>query len=688
MKSTFSRRDVLKAGTALTATTLFAEPIRAAAPPAEAVTPALITAAKKEGKVIHYTSVDLPLAEKVAKSFEAKYPGIAVRIERTGAERVFTRIAQERGSNIHACDVVQSSDAAHFVVWKRDGILEAYVPEEVAQHYPPEHRDPDGLFASYRVYLCCMGYNTSLVKAEDAPQSFADILDPKWKGKIVKAHPNYSGTILTATYQTARDIGWGYYEKLAQQSVLQVQSASDPPKKLALGERSIMADGIEYGIFQLKEKGQAVDALYPKEGTAADHRAERYPQERAQSQRRTAVPELHAVGGVPAVQRRVRRASVRARAGQGQGRAQADEGHQDHEGRRRRGREGQRRDQGPLHQAVQGLRYMMRNRFSRRDVLKGSGALALGLSSTTKVLSAAPPATAVTPALIEAAKKEGKVVYYTSVDLPLAEKIAKAFEAKYPGVAVRVERTGAERVFQRIGQEYGSRIHAVDVVNSSDASHFIVWKRDGILQPYVPEDVAKYYPTDHKEADGLYASFRIGLCIIAYNTNLVKKEDAPKSFADLLDPKWKGKILKAHPGYSGTIMTATFEMQRDLGWDYLEKLAKQNVMQLQSSADPPKKLALGERAVQADGNEYNIFQIKEIRRPGRAGLCDRGHAAGGRAERHLQGCAQSERGAAVPVASASPANASSSSPMSAASARCIRRSRRRPAASRSRRSRP
>ena len=56
-----------------------------------------------------------------------------------------------------------------------------------------------------------------------------------------------------------------------------------------------------------------------------------------------------------------------------------------------------------------------------------------------------------TPALIEAAKKEGKVVWYTSVDLPLAEKVGKAFEAKYPGIAVRVERTGAERVFQRIG---------------------------------------------------------------------------------------------------------------------------------------------------------------------------------------------------------------------------------------------
>ncbi|MBI1893501.1 MAG: hypothetical protein HYS14_05255, partial [Candidatus Rokubacteria bacterium] len=57
-------------------------------------------------------------------------------------------------------------------------------------------------------------------------------------------------------------------------------------------------------------------------------------------------------------------------------------------------------------------------------------------------------------ARLDAAKKEGKVVWYTSIDLPLAEKIAKSFEAKFPGIAVRVERTGAERVFQRIGQEY------------------------------------------------------------------------------------------------------------------------------------------------------------------------------------------------------------------------------------------
>src|SRR5215204_5745366 len=233
-------------------------------------------------------------------------------------------------------------------------------------------------------------------------------------------------------------------------------------------------------------------------------------------------------------------------------------------------------------------RLMQRAKLSRRDVLKGSAALALSALGT-RVVSAAPPAESVTPELIAAAQREGKVVFYTSIDVPLAERIAKAFEAKYSGIAVRVERTGAERVFQRIGQEYGSRIHAVDVVNSSDAAHLLIWKREGLLAPYVPEDVAKDYPAEHKDADGMFASFRVFFSIIAYNTNLVKAAEAPKSFGDLLDPKWAGKMIKAHPGYSGTIMTATFQMARDLGWEYFERLAKQRVMQVQSAADPPKK---------------------------------------------------------------------------------------------------
>jgi len=259
---------------------------------------------------------------------------------------------------------------------------------------------------------------------------------------------------------------------------------------------------------------------------------------------------------------------------------------------------------------------MLRRNISRRRVLVGLGATPVALPLLGRAaFAAAPAATKVTPELIEAAKKEGKVSWYTAVDLPVAERIAKAFEAKYPGIAVRVERSGGERIFQRIGQEYASKIYAVDVVNSSDAAHFIVWKRDGILAPFLPEDVASHYPAEHKDSDGLFASWRIWLCVIGYNTKLVKAEEAPKSFADLLEPKWVGKIVKAHPGYSGTIMTATFQIARDIGWDYLEKLAQQKVMQVQSSADPPKKLALGERAVMADGNEYNLVQLKEKGEP-------------------------------------------------------------------------
>ncbi|MGN6702126.1 MAG: ABC transporter substrate-binding protein, partial [Burkholderiaceae bacterium] len=75
--------------------------------------------------------------------------------------------------------------------------------------------------------------------------------------------------------------------------------------------------------------------------------------------------------------------------------------------------------------------------------------------------------------------------------------------------------------------------------------------------------------------------------------------------------KWKGKLVKAHPGYSGTIMTDTFALSQALGWDYFEKLGKQHVMQVQSSTEPPKKLAQGERPVMSDGNEYNVFKLRE-----------------------------------------------------------------------------
>ena len=219
-----------------------------------------------------------------------------------------------------------------------------------------------------------------------------------------------------------------------------------------------------------------------------------------------------------------------------------------------------------------------------------------------------------TPAMVAAAEKEGKVTWYTAVDVKVAEAIAKSFKAAYPKIQVEVERSGSERVFQRVNQEYQSNIKNVDVVNSSDASHFIFWKQQKWLASHTPPD-AKKFDAKYRDADGFYHTWRASLSVAGYNTNLVKDADAPKSYADLLDPKWKGKMAKAHPGYSGTALTGTFAMVKTLGWDYLDKLSKQGVQQLQSTTATPKSIASGERAVMIDGNEYNMFMEMDAKSP-------------------------------------------------------------------------
>ena len=251
---------------------------------------------------------------------------------------------------------------------------------------------------------------------------------------------------------------------------------------------------------------------------------------------------------------------------------------------------------------------------------------------------------------------------------------------------MRVERSGAERVFQRIGQEYSSKVYAVDVANSSDAAHFIAWKRDGWLTPYVPEDVAKFYPAEHRDADGMFATFRIYLSVIGYNTKLVKAEDAPKSFADLLDPKWKGKIVKAHPGYSGGAMTATFQTARATSAGAISRSSPSRTS-CRCSRSPIRRRSssLGERAVMADGAEYVTVLLKEAGQPVEPVYATEGTPLIVGPNGIFKG-APNPNAARCSRATRSRPRRSSSSSMSAACARCIRRRRRSPAASRSPRS--
>ncbi|HST01545.1 MAG TPA: extracellular solute-binding protein, partial [Usitatibacter sp.] len=204
---------------------------------------------------------------------------------------------------------------------------------------------------------------------------------------------------------------------------------------------------------------------------------------------------------------------------------------------------------------------------------------AWGLAALAAAVVAALPAAAqeTTPAMVAAAEKEGKIVWYNSVDVKVAEAIARAFKEKYPKIDVQVERTGSERVLQRVNQEMQAGIKNADVVNSSDASHFIFWKKQGWLAKHTPPDTLKF-DAKYRDAEGYYQTWRASLDCGGYNTNLVKDSDAPKSYKDLLDPKWKGKLAKAHPGYSGTALTGTFAITKVLGWDYLAQLARQGVL--------------------------------------------------------------------------------------------------------------
>ena len=229
-------------------------------------------------------------------------------------------------------------------------------------------------------------------------------------------------------------------------------------------------------------------------------------------------------------------------------------------------------------------------------------------SAAPAAVSAAPSPASVTPSLIEAARKEGKVAYYTSSDLTLAVALSKRFEAKYPGISVQLERSGAERNFQRISQEYASGVRVADVVSSSDLGYLLIWKKTAWLTPYVAEEAMRF-PEGAVEPDGFYTREAFSLMIPAYHGKMVGAEDVPKTWNDLLDPKWKGKMVKAHPGYSGNITTGTFALVRALGWEFFEKLAKQQVMQVQSAGDPALRVAQGERVIAADGSENAIWRV-------------------------------------------------------------------------------
>jgi iron(III) transport system substrate-binding protein len=222
--------------------------------------------ARREGKVVWYTGATLFTAERVANLFEKAYPGIKVEVHRSGSERILQRFMQEAAAGIKNADVFNSSDVGHYVLLKKKGMLAKHTPMGAAG-FSEAFRDPDGMAFGWRAFLIVMSYNSKLLPSADAPKAWRDLLDSKWKGKLVTAHPGYSGAVATYALALVNLYGWDYFKQLAQNKPHLRQSVHDPAQVVASGERLVGANGAEYFLYSQRKKGNPIGIVYPQDGS-------------------------------------------------------------------------------------------------------------------------------------------------------------------------------------------------------------------------------------------------------------------------------------------------------------------------------------------------------------------------------------------------------------------------------------
>jgi iron(III) transport system substrate-binding protein len=230
-------------------------------------------------------------------------------------------------------------------------------------------------------------------------------------------------------------------------------------------------------------------------------------------------------------------------------------------------------------------------RLRRRALLAGSGAVLLG---------SALPARADPKAIDAAVRKEGELTWYVaSIDSRNAEAAGKIFTEKH-GVKVNVVRAASQIMFQRLSQDLAQGAANADVFSSVDIANFIDLKQKNALAQYRPENVGQLYPVFRNlDPDGYFYATVASVIALAYNTQKVKAAEAPKSWTDLLDPKWTDKIALGHPAYSGFAGTWAAQMYKLYGKSYFERLAKLRPQVSRSLLDATTLLASGERSVTA-----------------------------------------------------------------------------------------
>ncbi len=218
------------------------------------------------------------------------------------------------------------------------------------------------------------------------------------------------------------------------------------------------------------------------------------------------------------------------------------------------------------------------------------------------VLAMAPSARAadIDPALVDAAKKEGTVVWYSGMIVnQIVRPMVDAFEAKYPGIKVQASRASGNDNALKIMNETRARRPLADMVDSTTALAPLL--AAGLVAEFRPVEAARL-PASARDPDGYWTSPNVYYYTAAYNTNLVTAAEAPKTYDDLLDPKWKGKMAWTYdltgggpPGFIHNILTIKGQ---EKGMEYMRAFAKQE----------PAMIAAAQRVVldKAISGEYAI----------------------------------------------------------------------------------
>jgi iron(III) transport system substrate-binding protein len=233
-------------------------------------------------------------------------------------------------------------------------------------------------------------------------------------------------------------------------------------------------------------------------------------------------------------------------------------------------------------------------RLSKRSFLASTAVIGLGARAAR-----AQDMPAHERELYDAAKKEGEVTWYSGqIQAEPGEAVGHAFSQAYPGIKVNVVRSTSQVAYQRLSQDMQAGVAQCDFFSSTDYGHYLFLKREGKLLAFRPHNMDGLIPqARNADPDDMFQVLNIGLYMLATNTGKVQAADAPKSWNDLLDPKWLGQEAVGHPGYSGAIGVMAVTLQRLYGWDFFTRLEKNKPQVGRSADDPVTLLNAGERTV-------------------------------------------------------------------------------------------